>query len=181
VLSYWQIWPSTLCGVHSFRPMPLYSHARLRVPALFDLSKRMLFSAASDGRFGLKVLTSMEDVCLNSGASESSFWSRAFDKAIMQRGSRDEMQHKQRREKLPHSTGWNGPIFEKRAAWETWRGNLEGFPIFIYLDISLSFSTSRHSFVVSYVPPPLLKSQGEISFKGEGCNTPCYNFPNYFH
>jgi hypothetical protein len=29
--------------------------------------------------------------------------------------------------------------------------------------------------------PFLHKSQDEISFKGEGCNTPCYGCPNYHH
>jgi hypothetical protein len=31
------------------------------------------------------------------------------------------------------------------------------------------------------VLPSLCKSWDEISFKGEGCNTPCYGFANHLH
>jgi hypothetical protein len=30
-------------------------------------------------------------------------------------------------------------------------------------------------------PLPLLQSRDEISFKGEGCNTLCYELPNHGH
>jgi hypothetical protein len=40
---------------------------------------------------------------------------------------------------------------------------------------------------IEVITPPLFafmhsfQSQGEISFKGEGCNTPCYGNPNQRH
>jgi hypothetical protein len=39
------------------------------------------------------------------------------------------------------------------------------------------FNTRKLSFIVSCAPL-LCKSQDGISIKGEGCNTPCYDFPN---
>jgi hypothetical protein len=157
--------------------MPLYSHARLHVPILFDLSKRMLFSAASDGRFGLKVLTSMEDVCLNSGASESSFRSRAFDKVVMQRD---------RVMKCNTSSVVRNRHIPQGEMDLSLKRELHGKPGGIsYFHLSRYFTLffDIETFFCCFLMFPHLYSNLRVRFllRGEGCNTPCYNLPNYFH
>jgi hypothetical protein len=91
----------------------------------------------------------------------------AFNQIVGPRRSRGEKSHKQRREKLSHPTGLNGPIIEKRSC----RGNWEDLPLFNCLDVH-SFVNIESLFIVFLFSPFLRKSQEEISLKGGGgCNT----------
>jgi hypothetical protein len=71
--------------------------------------------------------------------------------------------------KLLGSTRFNGMTIPKMKP----HGNMRTF----YDPTTLTFFRQGNQYQTS-PPLPLLQSQGEIPFKGEGCNTSCYGSPN---
>jgi hypothetical protein len=53
--------------------------------------------------------------------------------------------------------------------------------VFFLSTVPLSFLLSDQLILHHFLCPLLRKSQDEISFRGEDCNTPCYKNANYFH
>jgi hypothetical protein len=97
------------------------------------------------------------------------FWAQV----VGPRRLNNEVQHKQSHEAQSDSTG----CYVAHARKEKLHERLRSFPPSNYLDILLPpWSMCPSSFLV--LPTSLRKSWDEISFKGEGCNTPCYRNPN---
>jgi hypothetical protein len=54
--------------------------------------------------------------------------------------------------------------------------------VFLFSTVPLSFLLRGQCIFHRFLCPLLHKSRDEVSFKGGGgCNTPCYNSPNYLH
>jgi hypothetical protein len=101
----------------------------------------------------------------------------AFNEIVAPRRSRGEKSHEHRREKPSHHTGRNGPIIEKRSYMENWKD----LPLVNGLDVPFLCFRHRVALRHFFVLPLLRKSRDETSFKGEGCNTLCYDFFNHLH
>jgi hypothetical protein len=85
---------------------------------------------------------------------------------------------------------WEGQVMN--ATWpdsatgsvtHAWKEKLHGRPWRSSSRLSryLLVSTTNASFIIFLCSPSFRKSRDEISFKGEGCNIPCYGNPNQGH
>jgi hypothetical protein len=99
---------------------------------------------------------------------------RASAQVVAPRGPSNEAQHKQSHETQSNSTRCYPPTHERKSGM----GDRE---VFLLSTVPLSFLRRDQCILHCFLCPLFRKSQDETSFKGEGCNTPCYVFPNYFH
>jgi hypothetical protein len=153
-----------------------YSLTRDFIRPPYSIIPENNISDHTDDWFSLKVLTPLGDVVLDIEIWESPFLFWVFARVVGPIRSSNEAQHKQSHEAQSDSIRCYVTHAHEEKLHERSRSTRPSdYPDIIFSPQSMHLS----SFLVLF--PSFHKSWDAISFKREGCNIPCYSFPNYLY